>query len=205
MAKLTDLLKAPEQLTGAPLPELFIKQGESELVKLFTEDVEIADLHYETHEVLRGSFHCLGVDCPYCTARKPAAKYYLIPVYSVGSDAIAVLKVPATEGPYKLLSQIRRFFDDPSIASKIIEIRRDNSYNYFVDAMERKEHESLGATRIAAFVKARDAKLVDLGATWRRPTAEDMRAVPNISLKLAVLEGTPSPSEAAFADTRSKA
>lgn len=197
--KLSEFIQAS---TASPttMRELFIRESAEELFRLFIDYVISTFLHYEENETLRGFFHCLGEKaCPYCRAGFKSKEYILLPVYSVGMGCVAVLKMPNTLGAFSLLSQIRRHLDDPEIAQKILIAKKDGKFKYIVEARPAGQHCHLGSDQIAAFERAHLKGEIDLSEIFPRPTAEDMRAVPSIALKLEILNGhSPHPPESSL-------
>lgn len=186
--KLTEILKGQTEGSSNIIAELFIQDGNNEMVKLMTEDVEQVKLHYEDKDdTFRGYFHCLGKECPYCQARFKPIDYVLLPVFSVTQMKICVLRINKLLGPHRLLSSIAPFLTDPKISQMILTITREKN-RYQVDAQSMPEYAAVGAEEVAEFVQRVEKGEVNTRSLYPTYTVDELRSVKVVRRKLNILE-----------------
>lgn len=183
--KLTELLKSEAQISTEPLSELSIKEKQTELIKLFTDEATPLNLHYENTEAsMRGFFLCLDAGCPYCEAGEKSTKYLFLPVVSVTQNKIAVLRMSTQRGPHNLLPLLGKFLTDPDIAEIILSVQKTDQFHFAVEARKKPEYAEYGADLVADFLKKHQEGQIDIKSIVTTYSSEELRQVPRIRVKL---------------------
>lgn len=190
MAKLGQLVHTRTKVPAA-LSELRIQVGATSLIRLFTDDAYQVSLHYGETPALKGYFHCLQVDCPYCRAGKKLSNFFLLPAFSIESGTVQVLRLPESTEPYSLTSQILNALDDPHSESKVQVIRRLDTFRYSVEIRDISANKKVGIEQISLFTDAAESGQLKLDTLFSRPSKEDMLADESVRLHLSILTDNP--------------
>lgn len=188
--KLTEIVKSQSEAKSGIIEELKIDDGSKVMIKLMIEDAEPINLHYEDEDdTFKGYSHCLGEGCPFCLAGFKPSSFILLPVFSVSSNKICVLRISNARGPHRLLPMICRFLTDPDVSQTILTVSRDAKYRYKVEAQNKSEYASIGVDEVADYVRRVEANEIDIRAIFPKYTDEELRGIPSVRRRLNVLEG----------------
>jgi hypothetical protein len=187
MQKLTDLLKGPQTAVSNVLTFLKLSNQQAEMIKLFTEYFTRCFLHYEEDEQMRGYSHCLGTECPYCVVGAKPSENCLLPVYSVGLDAVVAMKLSAKQGPQQLITQIGHHLMDPELEKKILTIERVDNFHHKVTAKKEDHYSTVGVAAIRSFLEREEG--ADLKALFPTHSAEDILTIKDVRRRWDLIRG----------------
>ena len=186
MPRVGDLLGDADGAQFQRLRELRLRK-EPALVVLFTDDADEVALHYEEDPEVRAYVPCPGAACPLCYIGSPPQDYILLPIVNLESRAVEVLKISKVRGPGTLRAALAPMLEDPSIASKLVFIRRVGM-DYRVESRDLPPSTSRCEDAVAAFIEARNAGLKFDSAFVHRTSAE-LAEVERIKRKLEIIGG----------------
>jgi len=197
MATLTDRLESLDDGHAADICALRIRK-EPSMIILFTQEIETVNLHYEEDEAIRSYVQCPGSGCPLCHIGSKPAQFDLLPVYSIDSGNVEVLRISSRRGPGSLLTALAPFLKDPNISNKLFLVSR-SGMQYRVECRDLGEKADRGEIEIQAFLKQLENGLELRNAFPFYPPA-DLAEIERVRKKLNAMGGYSLPNAAAKSD-----
>jgi len=169
------------------LQSISIKEDEQAVIP-FTHTVTRIKTHYCEEPEIRGYVECSGSTCILCRSGKKSEDRALFPVYDPIAQTVSVLLMSLAQRPTSLFPQILNALGKADGKRRVLFLKKDKAYAYFVTSRELTETEDDGAAVIKKFMEDTAAGTVSLDGVVQRFTEAQLRAVPAIERRLRLKE-----------------
>jgi len=192
MVDLFQLVEGVDDSQTGALRELRLNQ-EPAAIMAFTSDVDVALLHYEIDEAVRGYVPCPGTGCPSCFLGSAPQRFGLLPVLNVESREVEVLRIPTRRSAGSLAAALLPLLKDSDISDKVVMISRQGS-RFTARSQPLAENGDRCASAIEAFLAARKDGL-KLVSAFPKLSAAELAEVERVRRKLAAVGGYVAPKD----------
>jgi hypothetical protein len=164
---------------------LKIREGEENMLVLFTKKMYPFSLHFQTYPDLRsyGPYvHCNGPEgsCILCRAGKPMVKKFITPLFSIEAGGIKLLPISPSLEPFALLPQLVNIFKNGGNRHLVL-LRRDDRFKFSLSPMELEELMEVQITPVIKEFKALLKKgLIDIESAYPHVSNRVLAEVPEI-------------------------